>query len=109
MRELIAQELPDLIDIRHDLHAHPELGYQEKRTSGVVQRELAAAQIALAGGLAGGSGVLGHLPGRSAKAIGLRADMDALPIQEKADRDYRSQHDGVMQCTPAATTATRRS
>jgi amidohydrolase len=96
LHELIAQELPDLVGIRHDLHAHPELGYQEKRTSGVVQRELAGADVTLKGGLAGGTGVLGHLPGRAEKAIGLRADMDALPIQEAADREYRSRHDGVM-------------
>jgi amidohydrolase len=96
LHDLIAQELPDLIGIRHDLHAHPELGYQEKRTSGVVQRELAAADVALEAGLAGGTGVLGHLPGRGDKAVGLRADMDALPIQETGDPDYRSRHDGVM-------------
>ncbi|MHC4127633.1 MAG: M20 metallopeptidase family protein [Planctomycetota bacterium] len=96
LRELIRAELPELTAIRHDLHAHPELGFQEKRTSGVVQRELAGADIALKGGLAGGTGVVGHLPGQAAKAAGLRADMDALPIQETADRDYRSQHDGVM-------------
>ena len=71
LRELIQQELADLIRIRRDLHAHPELGFQEKRTSGVVQRELAAADVALQGGLAGGTGVLGHLPGRAATAIGL--------------------------------------
>jgi amidohydrolase len=86
LHDLIAQELPDLVAIRHDLHAHPELGYQETRTSGVAHRA----------GLAGGTGVLGHLPGRGEKAIGLRADMDALPTQELADRDYRSRHDGVM-------------
>jgi amidohydrolase len=96
LRELIQGELPELTAIRHDLHAHPELGYQENRTSGVVHRELAGAQIALKGGLAGGTGVLGHLPGRAEKAVGLRADMDALPIQETAGLDWRSQHDGVM-------------
>jgi amidohydrolase len=96
LRDLIQRELPDLIGIRRDLHAHPELGYQEKRTSGVVQRELAAADVALEAGLAGGTGVLGHLPGRGDKAVGLRADMDALPIQETGDPDYRSRHDGVM-------------
>jgi len=74
LHELIQRELPDLVDIRRDLHAHPELGYQEKRTSGVVQRELAAADVALEAGLAGGTGVLGHLPGRGGRAVGLRAD-----------------------------------
>ncbi|MHC4219917.1 MAG: M20 metallopeptidase family protein [Planctomycetota bacterium] len=96
LRELIQAELADLINIRHDLHTHPELGYQEKRTSGVVQNELAGAGIELKRGLAGGTGVLAHLPGRAEKAIGLRADMDALPIQEAGEVGYRSQHDGVM-------------
>lgn len=98
IRSLIAAELPDLIAIRHDLHAHPELGYKESRTSGVVQRELQSAGVLVKGGLAGGTGVLGHLPARSGngKAIGLRADMDALPIQEAGQAAYRSTHDGVM-------------
>jgi amidohydrolase len=96
LHDLIAQELPDLVRIRHDLHAHPELGYQENRTSAIVREQLAAAGVALEGGLAGGTGVLGHLPGRAERAIGLRADMDALPIQEVANHEYRSQHDGVM-------------
>ncbi|MHC4448019.1 MAG: hypothetical protein ACYSXF_09610, partial [Planctomycetota bacterium] len=76
LRALIEQELPDLIAIRHDLHAHPELAYHEKRTSSVVQRELEKAGIELKPGLAGGTGVLAHLSGNSDKAIGLRADMD---------------------------------
>ncbi len=63
LRTLIQQELPDLIAIRHDLHAHPELAYDEKRTSGVVQRELAQAGIDFKAGLARGTGVLAHLPG----------------------------------------------
>ena len=71
-----------LIDIRHDLHRHPELAYEETRTSEVVQRELAAAGVAFVGGLAGGTGVLAHIPGGDGSPLALRADMDALPIVE---------------------------
>ena len=96
LQAIIREELADLLAIRHDLHAHPELAYQEKRTSGVVQDQLAKAGVELRAGLAGGTGVLGHLPGRDEHAIGLRADMDALPIHEATDIEYRSRHDGVM-------------
>ncbi len=96
LRTLIQQELPDLIAIRRDLHAHPELAYDENRTSGVVQRELAQAGIEFKAGLARGTGVLAHLPGNGQKALGLRADMDALPIQEANGFEYRSQNEGRM-------------
>lgn len=101
LRELIAQEMPDLVRIRHDLHRHPELGYQEKRTSGVVIAELARLGIKHATGLARGTGVLGLLPATSAagnarKAVALRADMDALPIEEQTGLPYASVHKGVM-------------
>ncbi len=99
LRALIQTELPSLIRIRRDLHAHPELGYEERRTSELVQRELRAAGIEHLAGLAGGTGVLAHLPasrGGAAGAIGLRADMDALPIQEETDLPYRSTCAGVM-------------
>ncbi|HLK14796.1 MAG TPA: hypothetical protein VKT78_08325, partial [Fimbriimonadaceae bacterium] len=79
----IQAELPAIQEIRHDLHAHPELGYHERRTSGVVRRELEAANIKHVDGLAGGTGVLAYLPATaneaSAQTIALRADMDALP------------------------------
>lgn len=96
LRDLIGSELETLVAIRHDLHAHPELGYEEHRTSAVVQRELAEDGIQFAPQLAGGTGVVGFLPGRAGKAIGLRADMDALPIQEENDLAYRSTCDGKM-------------
>ena len=98
LTDLIAAELDDLIAIRHDLHAHPEMGYNEHRTSGVVTRELKNAGVDFKDGLAGGTGVLGHLPspGNEAKAIGLRADMDALPITEETSLPYASTNPGVM-------------
>ena len=63
-RQIIQEEIPHLLTIRHDLHQHPELNYEETRTSGVVQRELEDAGIAFVPGLAKGTGVLGHIPGR---------------------------------------------
>lgn len=94
----IAVELPEIVEIRHDLHAHPELGYQEVRTSGVVQRELTALGINHVPGLAGGTGVLGHVPASvpGARTIALRADMDALPIVENTGLPYASTHEGRM-------------
>ncbi len=96
LRDLIDEQIETLIAIRHDLHAHPELGYEEHRTSALVQRELGDDGITFAPHLAGGTGVVGFLPGKSGKAIGLRADMDALPIQEENDLPYRSTCEGKM-------------
>lgn len=103
LRGLIQGALPDVVAIRHDLHAHPELAYQEHRTSGRVVEELKRLGIAHVAGLAGGTGVLAHLPGTgpvnergSRQAIALRADMDALPIEEKTGAPYTSTNKGVM-------------
>ncbi len=99
LRDLIEPELPSLIELRRDLHAHPELLYQERRTSGVVVRELAAIGLAHKPGLAGGTGVLGHLPatgGAQGPSVALRADMDALPIDERTGTPYASTNPGVM-------------
>ncbi len=101
VRRLIQAELRSLIAIRHDLHKHPELSFQEKRTSEVVQRELTALGIAFKAGLGGGTGVVAHLPASDPKdakksAIALRADMDALPIVEETGKPYASTTPGVM-------------
>mgnify|MGYP006431080231 CR=1 FL=1 len=89
------------IQIRRDLHTHPELGYEETRTAGIVAEELARLGIETRTGLAGGTGVLGFLPATSgdparAKTVALRADMDALPIAEATDLPYASANTGVM-------------
>jgi amidohydrolase len=98
--ELIARHLPRVTEIRHDLHAHPELGYQERRTSQVVRAELEKAGVKFVGELAGGTGVLGYIPATTdpatAPTVALRADMDALPIQEDTGKPYASQTPGVM-------------
>ncbi|MDP6541448.1 MAG: amidohydrolase [Phycisphaerales bacterium] len=92
----IKEILPQLIEIRHDLHAHPELGYQETRTSELIKRELTADGVSFVGGLAGGTGVLGHIKGSGTEAVGLRADIDALPITEVNTIDWKSLHEGCM-------------
>jgi hippurate hydrolase len=86
----------DLTAIRRDIHAHPEIGFTEHRTSDLVATELAALGIEVHRGV-GGTGLVGVLRrGNGPGAIGLRADMDALPIEEANDIAYRSQTKGVM-------------
>jgi amidohydrolase len=88
----------ELRDIRHDIHAHPELGFEEDRTSEIVAGRLATWGIEVHRGLAR-TGVVGVVRGRgsaSGRAVGLRADMDCLPIRETTGLPYRSRHDGRM-------------
>jgi hippurate hydrolase len=82
--------------IRRDLHAHPELCYEEQRTADVVAARLAEWGIPVVRGL-GVTGVVGIIKnGTSSRAIGLRADMDALPMQELNTFDHASRHPGKM-------------
>jgi hippurate hydrolase len=85
---------------RRDIHAHPELGFEEHRTAALVARELRAAGIAVEEGIAG-TGVVGTLRGTGQgaggnRAIGLRADMDALAMEEATGASYASQVPGKM-------------
>lgn len=97
VQQLIADEMPRLIEIRHDLHAHPELMYQEHRTSRQVRTGLEEYEIEYACNLAGGTGVLAFIPGPDdGRTVALRADMDALPIQEETGLAYASRNPGVM-------------
>lgn len=80
---------------RHDFHAHPELGYLEYRTSTVVAELLESFGLAVVTGL-GGTGVVATLARGSGPFIGLRADMDALPLQELGSPDYKSTNAGCM-------------
>lgn len=95
---LVEQAATRARDIRHDLHRHPELGHEEHRTAGVVCEELRGLGIEFVAGLAEGTGVLGWLPatGDAGKAIALRADMDALPIEEETGCAYASLTSGLM-------------
>ncbi|NPU10313.1 amidohydrolase [Bradyrhizobium sp. 83012] len=81
----------ELTAIRRDLHAHPEIGFEETRTSGIVAEKLAQWGIEVHRGL-GGTGVIGVLKGKgdNGKKIGLRADMDALPMEENTNLPWRS-------------------
>ena len=85
----------DLIRWRRDIHAHPELAYQEERTAGLVAERLERWGIEVDRGLAK-TGVVGTLSRGSGPTIGLRADMDALPINETNTFDHRSRHAGRM-------------
>ncbi len=81
---------------RRDIHAHPELGFQENRTSDFVASKLEEFGVEVHRGI-GKTGLVGVLRvGNETKSIGLRADMDALPILEKNTFDHRSRHDGTM-------------
>ncbi len=87
----------ELTAFRRDLHAHPELAFQEARTAQRVADQLAGWGIEVHRGLAK-TGVVGVIRGRkaSAKAIGLRADMDCLPMHETGARPHKSQNEGRM-------------
>ena len=88
----------ELRTIRRDIHAHPELAFQENRTSQLVAERLAAWGIEVHRGLAK-TGLVGVVKGRksaSGRAIGLRADMDCLPMHETSDIPHKSTHAGRM-------------
>ena len=87
---------PHLVAIRRDLHAHPELGFEEVRTAGIVAAELARLGIPHQTGV-GRTGVVGTITGgRPGPTLAVRADMDALPIQEQTGLPFASQAAGKM-------------
>jgi len=99
MSPTIAQEIadlvPDLVALRRDLHAHPELAFKEHRTAGIVAAALRDLGLEVHEGI-GGTGVVGVLrAGNGGRSVGLRADMDALPILEQGERPYVSRFPGV--------------
>jgi hippurate hydrolase len=94
----VSQHHEALTVIRHDLHSHPELGFEEHRTAALVAERLQQWGIEVQTGI-GRTGVVGTIHGRtqtSGKSIGLRADMDALPLQEENGFAYRSTRAGLM-------------
>ena len=94
--EAIATFHDDLVTWRRDIHAYPELGFEESRTSEFVADKLASFGLEVQRGIAK-TGIVATLQaGTSNRAIGLRADMDALPIQEANDFDHCSHHAGKM-------------
>ena len=95
----IDELVPDMVALRRDLHEHPELAFEEVRTSGIVAQRLRTLGLEVQTGVAE-TGVVGLLRGAAgkpgAKTIAIRADMDALPIHELNEIDYRSTVDGKM-------------
>ena len=89
----------DITEWRRDIHAHPELQFDVHRTAAFVAEKLKEFGVDEVVTGIGQTGVVGVIKGRkseSGKTIGLRADMDALPIQEIIDRPYKSKTPGVM-------------
>ena len=96
LKELVAEETPRAVALRRQLHTLPELCYQEFATSACIRGALDDAGITHADGLAGGTGTLAFLPGASASAVGLRADIDGLPIIEENGAAWKSLSAGRM-------------
>ncbi|MBS1744284.1 MAG: amidohydrolase [Bacteroidetes bacterium] len=96
IKKLAASHSPAFIDIRHHLHAHPELSYQEFETSKFIQAKLSEWNIPFE--VKATTGVIGLIEGKnpSSRIVALRADMDALPIVEENDVPYISVNKGVM-------------
>ena len=87
---------PEIVATRREIHRHPELAYKERKTAKLVAEKLNASGIEVRTRV-GGTGVLGTLRGTgSGKVVALRADMDALPLEELAEVDFRSSAKGVM-------------
>ncbi len=96
LREAAEEIGPGVVADRRDIHQHPELGYEEKRTSALVAARLRQLGLDVRTGV-GGTGVGGRVGGgRPGKTVLLRADMDALPILEENQTGYASQSPGVM-------------
>jgi len=94
--DALQAQADEFIAVRRDIHRHPELGFQELRTSELVAERLMQWGFAVERGL-GGTGLVGQLRrGNGPKRLGLRADMDALPIVEATGLDHASCHSGVM-------------
>ena len=94
--QLASTYAPEFIEIRHHLHANPELSYQEFETSKFIQKKLTEYGIPFE--IKATTGVVGIIKGKNSngRTIALRGDMDALPIKEENDVPYRSQKEGVM-------------
>lgn len=88
---------PDLIAVRQHIHAHPELSFQEYKTSEFIQSKLDEFGVSYKAGVAG-TGIIALIEGKnpSKKVIALRADIDALPIVEANDVPYKSLNEGIM-------------
>jgi hippurate hydrolase len=96
MRDALVDRVGEFVQLRRDIHRHPELAFEEHRTSDLVATKLEGWGYAVHRGL-GGTGVVGTLQrGTSARSLGLRADMDALPIEETTGVAWTSSKPGLM-------------
>ena len=95
IEKLTSQITPDLIAIRRWMHENPELGFEEVETSGMIQHELDKIGVSWKGGF-GKTGVCATIDGGDGPCIALRADFDALPINETGNPDYKSKIAGKM-------------
>jgi carboxypeptidase Ss1 len=87
---------PKIIQLRREVHSKPELSYKELNTSRLVEEELKKIGIEVRSGV-GGTGVVGMLRGvQRGKVVALRADMDALPVEEQVELPFKSKNNGVM-------------
>src|SRR5512140_1523607 len=95
---IVSHILPRIIELRHALHAHPELSLEEEWTARTVAEQLGRIPgLVVHTGVAGTAGVKAVLGGeKPGPAVLLRADMDALPVQEEDDLPYKSQFAGKM-------------
>ena len=96
LRDALVERVGEFIQLRRDIHRHPELAFEEHRTSDLVAAKLESWGYVVHRGL-GGTGVVGTLKrGQSNRSLGIRADMDALPIQEATGVEWASSKPGLM-------------
>lgn len=107
LRDAVAAILPEVVALRHEFHAHPEVRFEESWTADRVARFLDEAGVAYTRGHAKGTGVVATIQGQGDRTVALRSDMDALEIQEETGAAYASEiprrmhacgHDGHMAC-----------
>ncbi len=107
IRDTVAQIMPEIVALRHELHQHPEIRFEEVWTSDRIARFLTEAGIEHTRGHAKGTGIVGTIEGKGSRTVGLRSDMDALEIEELTRLPYASTipermhacgHDGHMAC-----------
>lgn len=95
IKSLAQKHHAEVVAFRRHLHAHPELSFEEFETAEFIKSVLRSNGVTFTDGLAGGTGIIADI-GQGERIIALRADMDALPIQEDSDQPYTSQNNGVM-------------
>ena len=105
IRDAAAALAPRRVSLRRDIHAHPELGFEERRAAGIVAAEFVRFGIPHRTGL-GRTASWARSRGRPGPTLAIRADMDALPIQEETGLSFAST--APARCTPAGTTSTPR-